>query len=72
MNKYVQLHYIYHIQYYYKKGCITAYILVQILANTHTTYTHVKSNFIQILACKIKTTDKYKKKNISPYNEFTS
>jgi len=33
-----------------RKGCITAYILVLIIANTCSTYTHVKNNFIQILA----------------------
>jgi hypothetical protein len=54
LNNYVQLHYIYYVQYYYKKGCITAYILVKIIANAHTTYTQVNSSCIQILTCKIK------------------
>ena len=49
-------------QYHYKNGCITGYILVQTVANACTTYTHVKSNFLQILAYKTKTNDKYKNK----------
>jgi hypothetical protein len=34
-----------------RKGCIIAYVLVPIIANACSTYTHVKNNFIHILAC---------------------